>query len=166
MTKPISHVALSVGSLRSVLVFGVWFGAACLASETQEPNGVSAGRQGVVQIAYLELVTTEVDAVCQTYERLFGVEFGPPAVDLGNARTASLSSGGLIGVREPLRRTESPVVRPYLRVNDIDVALAKAAAAGARIALPPMELPGYGTCAIVIQGGVEHGLWQDRNEAR
>jgi len=35
-----------------------------------------------------------------------------------------------------------------------------AAGAGAKIALPPMELPGHGTCAIFIQGGVERGRWQ------
>ena len=32
--------------------------------------------------------------------------------------------------------------------------------AGAEIAHPPMELPGHGTFAIVIQGGIHHGLWQ------
>ena len=28
------------------------------------------------------------------------------------------------------------------------------------IAHPPMELPGYGTFAIYIQGGIQFGLWQ------
>ncbi len=28
------------------------------------------------------------------------------------------------------------------------------------IALPPMSIPGHGTCAIVFQGGIEAGLWQ------
>jgi len=69
-------------------------------------------------------------------------------------------------VQGPMRQTERPVVRPYQLVNDIEAAVAEAAAAGAQIALPPMELPGYGKCAVFIQGGVEHGLWQDENGTR
>ena len=53
-----------------------------------------------------------------------------------------------------------PIVRPYLRVEDVDAATQAAAGAGAEIAHPPMELPGLGKFAIVIQGGVNHGLWQ------
>lgn len=26
--------------------------------------------------------------------------------------------------------------------------------------IPPLEIPGKGTFAIYIQGGVDHGLWQ------
>ena len=32
--------------------------------------------------------------------------------------------------------------------------------AGAEGAHPPLEIPGRGTFAIYIQGGVHHGLWQ------
>ncbi len=113
-----------------------------------------------MKIQYLEIVSPEVDAVCKTYERLHGVTFGEPDANLGNARTAKLPGGGLLGVRAPLRPTETPVVRPYFLVEDIEAAVAEAAEAGAKIALPPMELPGHGTCAIFIQGDAEHGLWQ------
>ncbi|MEO0630653.1 MAG: hydroxylase, partial [Planctomycetota bacterium] len=40
-------------------------------------------------------------------------------------------------------------------------AVKEAEAAGATIALPPMELPGEGTCAIYILGGIDHGLWEN-----
>ena len=63
----------------------------------------------------------------------------------------------MLGIRAPLRDTEGPVVRPYVLVEEIDAAVAAAAEAGAEIA---MELPGYGQFAIVIQGGIESGLWQ------
>ncbi len=33
-------------------------------------------------------------------------------------------------------------------------------AAGAFVALDRMELPGHGTIAIYLLGGIEHGLWQ------
>ena len=111
-------------------------------------------------IQYLEVVTEEVDAVCAAYGAATGLEFGEPDPGLGNARTASLPGGGLVGVRAPLREDEEPVVRPYWLVDDIQAALAAAAGAGGVIALPPMKLPGHGSCAIYIQGGVDHGLWQ------
>ncbi|MCG6990067.1 MAG: hydroxylase, partial [Gemmatimonadetes bacterium] len=37
---------------------------------------------------------------------------------------------------------------------------AAAVEAGAEVAHPPLEIPGHGTFAIYIQGGVHHGLWQ------
>src|SRR5687767_13794730 len=113
-----------------------------------------------MQIQYLEIVTKEVDAVCAAYAATHGVQFGEPDARLGNARTAVLAGGGLVGVRAPLRETEEPVVRPYWLVEDIEAAVAAAVQAGGKLAHPPMEIPGHGTFAIYIQGGNDHGLWQ------
>jgi predicted enzyme related to lactoylglutathione lyase len=113
-----------------------------------------------MQVYYLEVVTKDVDAVCATYEATRGVKFGAPEPALGNARTAMMPGGGWVGVRAPLRDTEDPIVRPYWLVDDIDAAVQAVASAGARIALPPMVIPEHGTCAIFLQGGVDHGLWQ------
>ena len=113
-----------------------------------------------MQIHYLEIVTPDVDGVCAIYEKLHGVSFGEPEAGLGNARTATLANGGLIGVRAPMHDAEEPVVRPYLLVDDIEAAVKAAAAAGGEIAHPALELPGYGTFAIYIQGGIHFGLWQ------
>jgi predicted enzyme related to lactoylglutathione lyase len=113
-----------------------------------------------MHIQYLEIVTPEVDAICKTYSQLHRVTFSETDASLGGARTAKLPNGGLLGVRAPLRPTEGPVVRPYFLVDDIEASVAAAADSGAAIALPPMELPGHGKCAIFIQGGVEIGLWQ------
>ncbi len=113
-----------------------------------------------MQIRYLEIVTRHVDAVCATYASTHGVQFGEPDAGLGNARTAPLAGGGLVGVRAPLSATEAPVVRPYWLVEDIEAAVAAVVQAGGEIAHPPMEIPGYGTFAIYLQGGNDHGLWQ------
>ena len=112
-----------------------------------------------MQIQYLEIVTPDVDAMCATYARL-GVEFGEPVAELGNARTATLAGGGLVGVRAPMHEAEEPVVRPYLLVDDIDAAAKAAEEAGGEIAHPPMEIPGHGKFALYFQGGIQHGLWQ------
>jgi predicted enzyme related to lactoylglutathione lyase len=113
-----------------------------------------------MRIHYLEVVTREVDAVCDAYAAATGAEFGPPDAGLGNARTAAMPGGGLLGVRAPMHETEQPVVRPYWLVDDVEAALAAAVAAGGEVAHPPLEIPGHGTFAIYIQGGNHHGLWQ------
>lgn len=113
-----------------------------------------------MRVYYLEIVTKEVDAVCAAYAAANGVEFGTPDAGLGNARTAAMLGGGLVGVRAPLRDTEEPVVRPYWLVDDINAALAAAEKAGGKVAHAPMEIPGHGTFAIYIQGGIHHGHWQ------
>ena len=113
-----------------------------------------------MQIHYLEIVTREVDAVCAAYEAANGVRFGTPDAMLGNARTAAMPGGGMVGVRAPLRETEAPVVRPYWLVDDIEAAIAAAVKAGGEVAHPPMEIPGHGTFAIYLQGGIDNGFWQ------
>ncbi|MBT8102797.1 MAG: hydroxylase [Woeseia sp.] len=113
-----------------------------------------------MKIFYLEIVTPNVDDVCAAYAASHGADFGKPDASLGNARTASMPGGGMIGVREPMHESEEPVVRPYWLVEDIETAVAAAVKAGAEVAHPPLEIPGHGTFAIYIQGGVHHGLWQ------
>ena len=113
-----------------------------------------------MKVQYLEIVTTDVDGACALYSRMHGVSFGEADQGLGGARTAKLAEGGLLGIRAPLRDTEKPVVRPYVLVEDIKASVAAAAGSGAKIAMPPTEIAGHGTFAIVIHGGIESGLWQ------
>jgi len=131
----------------------------CTPGRTDPDRQVRQGEE-TMRIHYLEIVTPEVDAVCAAYAAANGLRFGEPDPGLGQARTAALPGGGLVGVRAPLRESETPVVRPYWLVDDIEAAVAAAAEAGAVIAHPPLAIPGHGTFAIYIQGGVEHGLWQ------
>ncbi|MGZ6511244.1 MAG: VOC family protein, partial [Actinomycetota bacterium] len=84
----------------------------------------------------------------------------PPDPDLGQARVASRGDGTLLGIRKPLAAHEHPIMRTYLAVEDIQQAVKKAEERGATIAYPPTRQGARGTFAIVIQGGVEHGLWQ------
>ncbi|MEM9805121.1 MAG: hydroxylase [Cyanobacteria bacterium P01_D01_bin.56] len=113
-----------------------------------------------MKVHYLEIVTPEVDALCSQYSTVHDITFSEPDANLGGARTAKLNGGGLLGIRGPMRDTEIPVVRPYVLVDDIEASVESAVQAGAEIALPPMEIPQHGTCAIVIHGGIECGFWQ------
>jgi uncharacterized protein len=126
--------------------------------ELMERNSLTD--ENLMRVQYLEIVTPDVDEVCAQYSKVHGVMFGEREPNLGGARTAKLMGGGMLGIRGPLRDDEMPVVRPYILVEDIAASVTAAADAGAEIALPPMELPGHGTCAIVVQGGIDFGLWQ------
>ena len=114
-----------------------------------------------MQVEYLEIVTAKVDELCKQYSSIHGIEFSEPTASLGNARTAKLNEGGMIGIRAPMRETEKPVVRPYMLVEDLAKAVAAAKDAGAEVAIEKMEIPGgHGTIAIVLQGGIDCGMWQ------
>jgi hypothetical protein len=133
--------------------------AGMTASEQRKPDP-PRNKEKAVDIHYLEIVTPKVDETCAALEKAHGVTFGEPVAEFGSARMAALKSGGRLGVRAPMRETEEPVVRPYVLVDDIEQAVKAAEAAGGTIALPPMEIPGQGTFAIYILGGIQHGLWQ------
>lgn len=109
---------------------------------------------------YLEIVTPDADAVVATYARMLGVEFTQPDADLGGARVAVREDGSLIGVRMPLAAHESPIARSYLAVENIARAVEEARTAGATLAYGPQKQGARGTFAILIHGGVQHGLWQ------
>ena len=117
--------------------------------------------ENTINIHYLEIVTPDVDATCNVLSKAHGVTFSEPIAEFGNSRTASLDNGGRIGVRGPMRETETPVVRPYILVDDIEAAVEAAREAGGEIAIGPMEIPGQGMFAIYLLGGIEHGLWQN-----
>jgi len=114
----------------------------------------------VMTVKYIEIVTNEVESTCALYERVHGVSFGPRDASLGQARVAQKSDGTLIGVREPLADHESPTMRAYLAVEDIDGAVKVAEEGGATIAYPPTKQGEHGSFAIIIKDDVQHGLWQ------
>lgn len=120
----------------------------------------NAAKENTMKIQYLEIVTPDVDAACTLYSQMHGVTFSDADPNLGGARTAKLASGGMLGIRAPMRDTETPVVRPYMFVDNIKAAVTAAEESGAVVAMPPTEIPGQGQFAILIQGGIESGLWQ------
>lgn len=110
--------------------------------------------------AYIELVSSDADALTALYERTHALAFGAPDPDLGQARVATRADGTLVGIRKPLAEHEQPIVRTYLAVDDIHAAVKTAAECGAIVAYGPTVQGQRGTFAIVIHGGVQHGYWQ------
>ena len=113
-----------------------------------------------MQVHYLEIVTTDVEAACRLHARTHNVIFSEADPSLGGARTVRLGDGCLLGIRAPMHDAEKPVTRSYTLVDDIEQAVTMAAESGAEIAVPPMEIPGHGRSAIYFQGGTEAGFWQ------
>jgi predicted enzyme related to lactoylglutathione lyase len=111
-------------------------------------------------VHYLEIVTNDVDAAAALYERVHGLAFGPPDPDLGQARVATRPDGTLVGIRSPLAAHEQPIMRTYVAVENIQQAAEQAEASGAIVAYAPTRQGQRGSFAIVIHGGVQHGLWQ------
>jgi len=148
-------IPLSILFLASVLLIG----ASTVDQSTTDRDDPQT-ESNTMQVQYLEIVTKSVNETCEVLSKSHDVEFSKPIPELGNARTALLKDGGRIGVRAPMRDTETPVVRPYILVDDIEAAVKAAEEGGAQIAIPPMNIPGQGTFSIYILGGIEHGLWQ------
>ena len=113
-----------------------------------------------LHIHYLEVVTSDVEQVCASYTQTLGISFSDPMAELGNARTAALSNGGTLGVRAPMHDAEEPVTRTYYLVDDIEKAVEEAEKTGAFVAVPVMDIPGRGQCAILMYGAFQSGLWQ------
>ena len=112
------------------------------------------------EIHYLEIVTPDLEAARDLYAKAYGWTFGDSVPELGNAYVASLPNGSRCGIRAPMHDQETPTVRPYVRVTDIDTAVAEAVELGAELALGATEIPGQGSIAIYIIGGIQQGLWQ------
>ncbi|MCA9714899.1 MAG: hypothetical protein KC468_09450 [Myxococcales bacterium] len=124
------------------------------------PQRAAAQPDATMNVHYLEVVTPAVDSTCALFESVHGLSFGPREASLGLARVARRPDGALVGIRAPLAEHERPTTRAYLAVDDIDAAAKAAEGRGAIVAYPPTRQGDHGVFAIVIQDGVEHGLWQ------
>jgi predicted enzyme related to lactoylglutathione lyase len=143
-----------------LLVLGAYSSSALGIQAPPAAEKPASKPEKAIGLQYLEIVTPGVDATCAALETLHGVKFSKPDAALGQARTATLKGGGRIGVREPMRADEAPVVRPYVLVDDIEAAVKAAQAAGGEIAMTATEVAGQGKFAIYFQAGIQYGLWE------
>lgn len=111
-------------------------------------------------VHYLEIVTPDPASTRDLYAQSYGWRFQPMDPALGNAFVAELPGGSLCGIRAPMSNDEKPIVRSYVRVNDLQAAVQSVAQKGAKILLDRMDLPGHGIIAIFEHGGIQQGLWQ------
>ena len=142
-------------TIRGWLVVGLVWLAGCQTVSESQPE-----ERPMPSVHYVEIVCDDVDARCASLEQVHGLSFGPEVADLGQARVAEAEDGSLIGVRAPLAEHEAPIVRTYLTVDDIALAVERAEKAGATLAYPPTKQGDTGTWAIYVAGELQFGLWQ------
>ena len=146
---------IGAGLAAIVLVGSGW------ALQDERDDAPAARAEKSVKVEFLEIVTADLDATCKALSKLHGVTFSEPVPEFGNSRTVPLAGGGILSVRAPMHAAETPVVRPYLLVDDIAAAAKTAEAGGGEILHPPLKIEGRGTFAIYQHGGNQHGLWQN-----
>jgi predicted enzyme related to lactoylglutathione lyase len=113
-------------------------------------------------VSFFEIMSEHPSQVTDFYTRLFdwNVSVDPDMdgyglVDTGAGETAI--TGGI----GPASSPEGAGVKIYVRVEDLDAALARAESLGAKRLLDPMDLPGeFGRIAVVADpDGNPLGLW-------
>lgn len=122
-----------------------------------KPGAAPADAAPSTDFAWHELATSDAQGALAFYSELFGWSRGP-AHDMGPAGTYQLieHDGKQVGGVFKLTDTsKAPQWLTYIEVGSVDKAVAAAKAAGGRITQPPMEVPGGGRIAQILdpQGG-------------
>jgi predicted enzyme related to lactoylglutathione lyase len=112
-------------------------------------------------VHYIEYVVKDPEQLVRAFEKQHPWRFAQ-ASELAGSWVAELPGGGLCGIRGPMNDDEKRglVVRTYVRVADLDRAVAIARENGATIAIESMSVGKYGRIAIYVIEGVQQGLWQ------
>jgi uncharacterized protein len=114
-------------------------------------------------VAFFEVISPDAERARTFYAGLFGwtAEADPAMggyalVDTGAGESAI--GGGIGGASDD----DPPGVRVYMRVDDLEAYLARAAELGGKRLVEPYELPGgFGTIAVVTDpDGNRVGLWK------
>lgn len=118
---------------------------------------------------WLDLMTHDVAGATAFYGELFGWQFTDQGEDFGHYHLISTPAGLVGGLMSSFMSPEGPTTGPsgptvwtvYLHTDDMDAALAKVPAAGGRVVFGPMDIPGQGRQAMIIDAAGAHvGLWQ------
>jgi uncharacterized protein len=93
------------------------------------------------------------------YTQLLGWQAGPPAAN--GYVMFSLGGKQVAGVGPLLNNTRPPGWCTYIASQNVEVTAATASAAGARVLIPPFDVPGSGRVAVLIDPtGADVWLWQ------
>lgn len=125
---------------------------------------ISGIKQGIP--SWVELDTTDENAAVAFYSKLFGwTDIPQPIPGDGVYHMATILGAPIAGISllQPQQREMGvpPHWSVYLAVDSVDATVAKVAAAGGSVVVPPMDVMGIGNMAFIQDptGGVV-GLWQ------
>jgi hypothetical protein len=137
------------------------FGASFAVYKSESPQAPPPGPPPVGEFTWRELASGDIDEACAFYAEMFGWQKGP-AHDMGAAGVYQLLARGdavpIAGVylAQP---TMSPAWTSYVRVAELEAAVAAVVRQGGKVLVPPMEVPGGDRIAVCADPeGVMLGL--------
>jgi uncharacterized protein len=108
---------------------------------------------------WVDTTHPDVPAAAEFYAALLGWELRP----VGDRFVASLDGHDVAGIGAPPGGPDEPGWTTYVRVDDVDDALAAVRAAGGRVLAAPSDVPGEGRTATVADpAGAVLRLWEAR----
>jgi hypothetical protein len=103
----------------------------------QQPETI-VGRGTADPISYFELAGPDAAGLARFYEQAFGWKATPGPFP----NYLSLTAEAGAGIAGGFRQEEKPERVFYIKVADLDAAVAKVVAAGGRVLIPPTNVPG------------------------
>jgi predicted enzyme related to lactoylglutathione lyase len=99
-------------------------------------------------IVHFEIIGKDASAARKFYAELFDWKIGQPMPDMGFYSLVDAGSSGLAGGigQEPDGSTRATI---YVQVPNLQSTLDQAVAMGGRVVMPPMEIPGVTTIALL-----------------
>ncbi len=111
-------------------------------------------------VVHLELHTSDMATACAYYAELCGWQTERIRTSAGSYR--SLDPGGEISGGVVECETRRSLWLPYVEVEDVDGATARATELGAEILLPPREGPAGWRSVVTGEAGGEIAFWQPK----
>lgn len=118
---------------------------------------------------WLDLMTHDVEGAKTFYRDLFGWEFADQGEDFGHYHLITSGDGLVGGLMSSYLGPDGPTTEPtgptvwtvYLETADLAAALARVPETGGRVVFSPMDIPGQGRQAMIVDAAGAHvGLWE------
>jgi len=141
---------------------GLAVGVTALSAAGADTSGMTFSQTPLVgKVIWNDLITDDLDAAREFYGSLFGWKFEHSSGKGGRymlARAGKVYVAGIVEVRGGKSATKLSRWLPYVSVANVDDSLAKASAAGARIAVAARNVNFGRVAAIIDPEGAELGL--------
>jgi uncharacterized protein len=113
------------------------------------------------QIVHTEIVTQDPKALKTFLEKTFGWKFETVPMPQGGDYHMFTTPGGVAGGVLAPQPGQAIATTPYIGVDDIKATAKKVEKAGAKILMPPTEIPGMGWFfQFQVKGGPVLACWQ------
>jgi hypothetical protein len=160
--RPSSRLATSLS-----VAFLLAVPAACVSTSKIDTSGMSFSSEPLVgKIVWNDLITEDLDAARRFYGELFGWTFEQSTRPGGRsytlARSGKVYVAGMVQVDSPAEGKTLSRWLPYASVDNVDASVARATAAGGKVAVAPRNVNLGRVAAIIDPEGAVIGLARSR----